>query len=75
MDAIEAVRLQGLEQRYPSQLSGGQQQRVAFARAIAVEPKLILFDEPLSALDALLRDEMRAELLHLVQSRGLTAIK
>lgn len=74
MDAIEAVRLQGLEQRYPSQLSGGQQQRVAFARAIAVEPKLILFDEPLSALDALLRDEMRAELLHLVQSRGLTAI-
>ncbi|WP_400164490.1 ABC transporter ATP-binding protein [Brevibacillus sp. TJ4] len=74
MDAIEAVRLHGLEQRYPNQLSGGQQQRVAFARAIAVEPKLILFDEPLSALDALLREEMRAELLQLVQSRGLTAI-
>ncbi|GIQ69677.1 ABC transporter ATP-binding protein [Xylanibacillus composti] len=74
MSAIAAVRLQGLEQRYPGQLSGGQQQRVAFARAIAVEPRLILFDEPLSALDALLREEMRAELQQLVKERGLTAI-
>lgn len=72
--AIEGVRLQGFEKRYPHQLSGGQQQRVAFARAIAAQASLILFDEPLSALDALLRDEMREELVQMVRELGLTAI-
>jgi len=74
LEAIEMVRLQGLEQRYPHQLSGGQQQRVAFARAVVMKPKLVLFDEPLSALDALLRDEMRSELSNLVRNIGLTAV-
>lgn len=73
-EAIEAVRLQGFEKRHPHQLSGGQQQRVAFARAIAARSELILFDEPLSALDALLRDEMREELVQMVRRLGLTAI-
>lgn len=72
--AIEAVRLQGFEKRYPHQLSGGQQQRVAFARSIASHAGLILFDEPLSALDALLRDEMREELVQMVRSLGVTAV-
>lgn len=74
LDAIAAVRLTGFEQRYPNQLSGGQQQRVAFARAIAIQPQLILFDEPLSALDAVLREELRIELTSLVRDRQLTAI-
>lgn len=73
-EAIEAVRLKGFEKRYPHQLSGGQQQRVAFARAIAARSGLILFDEPLSALDALLRDEMRDELVQMVRKLGLTAV-
>lgn len=72
--AIEAVRLQGFEKRYPHQLSGGQQQRVAFARSIASKAGLILFDEPLSALDALLRDEMREELVQMVRELGVTAV-
>lgn len=74
LTALEQVRLQGMEQRYPHQLSGGQQQRVAFARAIVMQPRLILFDEPLSALDAILRDEMRTELMNLVQQLGVTAL-
>lgn len=73
-DALAAVRLSDFADRQPHQLSGGQQQRVAFARAIAAQPGCILFDEPLSALDAVLRDEMRVELKHLVTDRGFTAI-
>lgn len=72
--ALHAVRLGAFARRYPHQLSGGQQQRVAFARAIVIEPECILFDEPLSALDALLREEMRTELRELTTSLGITSV-
>ncbi|MGI6107425.1 MAG: ABC transporter ATP-binding protein [Lachnospiraceae bacterium] len=73
-DALATVRLSGMEQRYPGQLSGGQQQRVAFARAIVGKPGCILFDEPLSALDAILREQMREELRDLVARMKTTAV-
>ncbi len=73
-EALRTVHLEDFEKRYPHQLSGGQQQRVAFARAIAVRPGCILFDEPLSALDALLREEMRHELTELTSALGITAV-
>ena len=73
-EALRTVHLEEFEKRYPHQLSGGQQQRVAFARAIAVQPGCILFDEPLSALDALLREEMRHELTELTSSLGITSV-
>ena len=72
--ALELVGLHQLDQRYPSQLSGGQQQRVALARSIAMEPRLILLDEPLSNLDAKLREEMRVELKKLIRKIGISAL-
>ena len=70
--ALEMVKLAGLGDRTPHQLSGGQQQRVALARAVAINPKVLLFDEPLSNLDAKLRLEMRAELKKLQRDLGIT---
>ena len=72
--ALHAVQLDDFAERFPAELSGGQQQRVSFARAIVTEPECILFDEPLSALDALLREEMRSELKALVSERGITSV-
>jgi len=72
--AIEMVSLEDLGNRLPAQLSGGQRQRVALARSIVIEPDLLLLDEPLSNLDAKLRDEMRAELSRLQHQIGITMI-
>src|SRR3989442_754209 len=73
-DTLALVNLAGLESRYPNELSGGQQQRVAFARSLVVEPDILLLDEPLSNLDAKLRERMRTELKELQCRTGITFV-
>ncbi|GHV52009.1 ABC transporter ATP-binding protein [Synergistales bacterium] len=72
MDTIDIVGMKGLDKRFPSELSGGQQQRVALARALVAKPSLMLLDEPLTNLDANLREEMRFEIKELRRKLGIT---
>lgn len=74
MESLELVKLQDLSGRFSNQMSGGQQQRIALARALATQPDVLLLDEPLSNLDALLREELGAEIRRLQKSINLTTI-
>src|SRR5436190_1926398 len=74
LEALKLVRLEGLEDRRPSQLSGGQQQRVSLARAIVFKPDILLLDEPLGALDRKLREELQVELKQLQRTLGVTTL-
>jgi iron(III) transport system ATP-binding protein len=73
-EVIELVNLQGLENRYPHQLSGGQQQRISLGRALVMQPKVILFDEPMSNLDAKLAEKLKIDIRILVKNLKITAV-
>jgi iron(III) transport system ATP-binding protein len=73
-DLLELVGLAGLERRFPHELSGGQQQRVALARALAIEPEVVLLDEPFSSLDAAMRASVREEVAAILRKRGTTTV-
>ena len=73
-EAIRMVELEGKEKQYPANLSGGQQQRVALARSIVMEPKVLLLDEPLSAIDAKLRKSLQTSIKQITKDLGLTAV-